>query len=128
MNIKYGCDKIGYSAAYVIYKGGPNPSPTPTVDPTPTVEPTPTPTPGPCEPMPVANGGPDIVAKKLQKFTLGTPALAGTTYSWKGPAGKEFSTKAQATTFIASRGSWPVTVEAKTKCGVAKDTVQITIK
>lgn len=69
--IGYNCNKIGYGAAYAVYKGStPTPEPTPEPTPNPDPEPTPQPDPKP-EPQPTPNG---------TNLALNKPISASSTY------------------------------------------------
>ncbi len=74
-----------------------------------------------CNPAPVANAGPDHAICTGQTVTLGTPAQAGTTYSWS-PGG---ATTAQIT--VSPSSTTVYTVTATTSCGSATDSATVTV-
>lgn len=74
-----------------------------------------------CSPQPAASAGPDQLTCPGQPVMLGTPALPGTTYSWS-PGGE---TTAQIT--VSPTVTTVYTVTATTDCGVATDSVTVTV-
>ena len=76
---------------------------------------------GGCTPQPVANAGPDQATTPGSSVTIGTPAQAGTTYSWS-PGGE---TTAQITVSPAATTTYTVT--ATTTCGSASDSVVVSV-
>jgi trimeric autotransporter adhesin len=76
---------------------------------------------GGCTPTATANAGPDRSIGAGGSTTIGTPALAGHTYSWS-PGGQ---TAAEITVSPASTTTYTVT--ATTACGSANDSVTVTV-
>lgn len=74
-----------------------------------------------CMPQPVADAGPDRTICLGEETTLGTPALAGHTYSWS-PGG---ATTAQVT--VSPAATTPYTVTATTACRSVPDTVMVAV-
>ncbi|MGV3539827.1 MAG: hypothetical protein ACO1OQ_08455, partial [Rufibacter sp.] len=62
-------------------------------------------------PYPVANAGPDKVVCAWQSSLLGTPAVAGATYSWSPATGLNNSKTATPTLIYPLEGTQPITVE-----------------
>lgn len=117
--IKYGCNKVGIAANYVMFRGGPMPTPGP--GPKPTPEPLPK-----CSPMPVADAGPNIRARPMQIITLGTPAKQGHVYRWEinGRGSSRWTTsRISAQVF----GDAIFTVYATTKCGTARSSAMVIV-
>jgi hypothetical protein len=76
---------------------------------------------GGCTPTAVADAGPDRTIAAGDSTTIGTPALAGHTYSWS-PGG---ATTAEVTVSPAATTTYTVT--ATTTCGSASDSVVVTV-
>lgn len=74
-----------------------------------------------CSPSPVANAGPDQSICPGQSVTIGTPAVAGNTYSWS-PGGQ---TTAQVS--VSPAATTTFTVTANTTCGSASDSVVVNV-
>ncbi len=74
-----------------------------------------------CQPNPIADAGPDKSICAGDSTTIGTPALAGHSYSWS-PGG---ATTAQVTVSPSSTTTYTVT--ATTACGSAQDSVTVTV-
>jgi extracellular elastinolytic metalloproteinase len=74
-----------------------------------------------CSPAPVADAGPDRTICAGGSVTIGTPARAGTTYSWS-PGG---ATTAQIT--VSPTVTTTFTVTATTSCGSTSDSVTVTV-
>jgi len=103
MRIKYGSNKIGYGANYVVYNSSP------------------TPPPPPCQPLPKADGGPDKVKKLWHSNpVIGTPAIAGQTYKWFNGAGAQVGYTAQ-----IQVGPGTYYLQVSTACGTATDSVTV---
>jgi hypothetical protein len=128
INIKYGCNSIGISANYVVFDGSsPAPGPTPKPGPSPTpVPPSPTPVPK-CTPQPYANAGKDVMIRRGQQVTLGTPAKPGTSYHWESSAGRGRPLDTAIIT-VTPYVSQIFTVYAHTKCGTAKSSAMVILK
>jgi len=128
--IAYNCNQIGIAANYIVFNSpGPNPTPNPTPNPDPNPTPTPTPTPPPvpkCTPEPYADAGRDIRVYSGQPVLLGTPAKKGTSYHWESSAGKGRPLNS-AQVVVRPYVSQIFTVYATTKCGTARDAVQVTV-
>jgi hypothetical protein len=77
---------------------------------------------GGCSPQAVANAGPDQTIAPGGSVTIGTAAVAGTTYSWS-PGG---ATTAQITVSPASTTTYTLT--ATTTCGSSTDTVVVSVQ
>jgi hypothetical protein len=118
--IRYGCNKIGISANYVMFTGsapapGPGPAPKPTPEPLPK-----------CSPMPFANAGPNYRVMPGQTILLGTRGLPGTAYMWEinGQRNPNYNTpQIKARVF----GDAIFTVYATTKCGTARSSAMVTV-
>jgi len=74
-----------------------------------------------CSPAPVADAGPDQTICAGDSVTIGTPARAGTTYSWS-PGGQ---TTAQIS--VSPAATTTFTVTATTSCGSTSDSVVVTV-
>ncbi len=74
-----------------------------------------------CSPQAVADAGPDQTINEGNSVQIGTPALAGHSYSWS-PGG---ATSAQIT--VSPTVTTSYTVTATTSCGSAQDTVTVTV-
>lgn len=119
MKIKYGCDKIGIAANYIVYKGGATPPPNP--------KPEPTPTPNPkCSPEPYANAGPSVRVQRFQRVVIGTPGKPGTTYHWESSLRRGPLWNAPQL-MVMPMMTETFTVYATTKCGTAKSSMTITV-
>jgi hypothetical protein len=86
----------------------------------------------PCDPIAKADAGTDKRIKWRLVFkesaTIGTPALAGHSYSWKSKVDGSTHNGAQwKVTPRNGRGLYEYTVTATTKCGSATDTVLVTV-
>lgn len=123
MRIKYGCNLIGISANYIVYKSStPNPNPTPNPTPVP-----PTPPPPVCTPQPIANvGTPSIAVFRGQPILLGTPPKVGHSYHWEDQRGYNFSYAPQIRVRVYAPNTF--TIFATTKCGTAKSSVVVKVR
>lgn len=118
--IRYGCNKIGIAANYVMF-GGSVPTPGPGPQPQPTPEPLPK-----CKPMPNANAGPNRRAQPGSVIVLGTPAQPGHSYLWEinGRSSSRYNTaQIRAQVF----GDAIFTVYATTKCGTARSSAMVIV-
>jgi hypothetical protein len=136
MRIKYNCSNIGYAANYATLAVSPTPTPRPTATPSPkptqapspkpqpTVIPTPSPTvtPPPCV-APVVDAGPDVNYQGTGVLILGTPAIKGQNYLWR--SGKHIWRFAQIA--VQPRRSMTYTLQTWNNCGVARDSVKVTV-
>lgn len=137
--IKYGCNKIGIAANYIVLDDAPTPDPTPTPGPNPTPNPTPTPTPPPgptptpnpppvpkCQPQPYANAGPNQRARYGQVVRVGSPPRPSTYYHWEinGIGNPQLY---QSFAWVRPFRSSVLTQYATTKCGTARSNVVITL-
>lgn len=77
---------------------------------------------GGCQPLAVADAGPNRVIAPGGSVEIGTPAQAGTTYSW-APGGE---TTAQIT--VSPTVATTYTLTATTECGSLTDTVTVTVQ
>lgn len=76
-------------------------------------------------PQPVANAGPNKSICAGDSTTIGTPTVAGTTYSWLPTTGLSSSTVAQPNASPAATTNYTLTVS--NGCGNATNTVTITV-
>ena len=83
-------------------------------------------------PAPITNAGPDVAVCDRKQVTLGTPALAGYTYSWSPAAGLSSATAAQPVftgvnaTAAPITATYTLTATSASGC-VATDAVTVTI-
>lgn len=98
MRIKYGCNEIGYAAAFVTYGSD-------------------------CTPQPYANAGKGRTIRLGEKTKLGTVAKPDTTYSWEPTTGLDNPTAAQPIVKPTETTIYKTT--ATTKCGKATHSVRI---
>jgi hypothetical protein len=117
MKIRYGCNKIGIAANYVVYKDGgsiPNPPPDPKPDPG-------------CSPKAVANAGPNINARRFQTVRVGTPGIPGTAYHWETSV-RQGTISVSPQIYVLAMMPQKLTVYATTKCGTAKSTMVLNVR
>ena len=77
-------------------------------------------------PQPIANAGPDKTICNGNSVTIGTSAVAGTSYSWSHSTGLNSSTMAQPTANPSVTTTYTLTASNGT-CGNSKDTVVVTV-
>ena len=118
MRLVYGCDGIGESAVFYVYKGGVPPAPTPT--PTPPVPP-------PCKlPVTTTGYGPQITVQAGKTIVMGKPGAKGVSYKWTAvPAfnGGAVPTTAQINYKPAITKA--LTITATNTCGSASATTNV---
>jgi gliding motility-associated-like protein len=76
---------------------------------------------------PIANAGPDRSSCDGDSVLIGTPAVAGNTYSWSPVAGLSSSTAAQPNASPATTTNYTVTVTNTTSGCIATDVVTVTV-
>ncbi len=125
MRIKFGANKVGAWANFIVYNKEPDPNPDPGPGPGPGPDPEPPP---PCEPQPYADTGyGDAIKVRIgAQVMLGTRARPGTYYYWTAEPdfdnnGKPTEAKIKYRPRITKR----LTVHAVTQCGEATDSVTV---
>jgi hypothetical protein len=78
-------------------------------------------------PAPVAHAGNDTLVCTGSSIQIGTPALAGNTYSWISSPGTFTSSQAMPTVSPATTTSYYLAVSSTGACVVSKDTVVVTV-
>lgn len=101
MRIKYGCNEIGYAAAFIAYGSS-------------------------CTPQPYSNAGAKRTIRKGEKTRIGTEAKPETTYAWSPTTGVETPTAAR--TVVKPLATTTYELKATTKCGDALHKVTVIVK
>jgi Pyruvate/2-oxoacid:ferredoxin oxidoreductase delta subunit len=121
MRIKFGANKVGAWANFIVYNTEPTPGPGPGPDPEP-------PPPPPCDPQPYADTGyGDAIKVRVGgQVYLGTKARPGHYYYWTAdPAFDNNALPKDAKIKYSPRITKRLTVHAVTQCGEATDSVTV---